>query len=306
MGNYFDAAARGRFTLSHFNDIGLDAHVIDECMDSVLSELPSSEENDNDREISFLKGDLMNVDLSSFRPRKELNPKIWVNGLMNSRVRMRLLDIADDFIETLKVEWAQPVDIILTGSLANYNWSRYSDFDLHIIYDFKDVDEKTEFVKEYFDAKKNEWNEKHDNLKIYGYPVELYVQDSNEAHAASGIYSLEQNEWVLEPERDNIKAIKLDKYYIKEKVAKFATIIDDLQRKIAEEKDLHMQLEYSDKVKRVFDKLKGMRKSALGKSGGNEMTAGNIIYKCLRRLGYIATLLDLKAKTYDRIRSIEK
>jgi hypothetical protein len=36
------------------------------------------------------------------------------------------------------------------------------------------------------------------------------------------------------------------------------------------------------------------------------MTAGNIIYKCLRRLGYIATLLDLKAKTYDRIRSIEK
>ena len=36
------------------------------------------------------------VDLSSFNIKKELNPKFWKDDKLDSRIRIKLLDIADD------------------------------------------------------------------------------------------------------------------------------------------------------------------------------------------------------------------
>lgn len=291
----FDAAARDKFKLTgeKLDDY---CHVIDEEIDN----LPESESN----EYSLSKKDLSNpsVDLSSFRPQKELHPKIWPNGKLNSKVRLRLLDIADDFIETLKVNWAKPKDIILTGSLANYNWSKFSDFDLHIIIDFAEVDDRVEFVKDYFDSKKKTWNEQHENLKIYGFPVEVYVQDANELHTASSVYSLERNKWLRTPEKDSIKAIKLNKFFIKEKAGKFIRQINALDDALNTADSAQAET-IGNKAKALFDKIKGIRKEALAKGG--EMSSGNIIFKTLRRTGYIEKLVDIKAKTYDKIYSIK-
>lgn len=293
----FDAAACSKFKLSG-DKLGDYCHVIYEDIDNI----PEQEEP---VEYFFKKSDLSNpgFDLSSFKPQKQLNPKIWVNGKINSRVRLRLLDIADDFISSLEVDWVKPDDIILTGSLANYNWSKFSDFDLHILMDFKKVDDRTNFVKDYFDSKKSLWNEKHENLKIYGFPVEVYVQDTNEEHTASGIYSLERNEWIKEPEPNRIKAIKLDKFLIKEKVFKFMKAIEKLESECERSDDEYSAEEVAKKAKDLFDKIKSMRREAL-KHGG-EMSVGNIIFKCLRRFNYIGRLADVKSKTYDKIYSIK-
>jgi predicted nucleotidyltransferase len=243
------------------------------------------------------------IDLKSFEIQDELNPKIWLdNGLINSRVRLRLLDIADTFIDGLEVDWVKIDDIILTGSLANYNWSKYSDFDVHVIIDFKDVDERTEFVANYFNSKKKIWNNEHENLKIYGFPVEMYVQDKNEEHTSSGVYSLEKNKWLVKPERDNIKRTHLDKEYIKNKVKDIISVIDNLDEKIKTEKDEYKLEQLSKKVKLLFDKIKGNRKESLRKYG--EMSTGNIIFKSLRRLGYIDRIYNMKLNTYDKIKSI--
>ena len=293
----FDAAACGKFKLSG-DKLGDYCHVIYEDIDNIPEQAEPVE-------YSFKKSDLSNpdFDLSSFKPQKQLNPKIWVNGKINSRVRLRLLDIADDFISSLEVDWVKPDDIILTGSLANYNWSKFSDFDLHILMDFKKVDNRTNFVKDYFDSKKSIWNEKHENLKIYGFPVEVYVQDTNEEHTASGIYSLERNEWIKEPEPNRIKAIKLDKFLIKEKVFKFMKAIEKLESDCERSDDEYSAEEVAKKAKDLFDKIKSMRREAL-KHGG-EMSVGNIIFKCLRRFNYIGRLADVKSKTYDKIYSIK-
>ena len=102
-----------------------------------------------------------NIDLSSFKIKDELNPKIFDREQqMYNDVRTRLLMIADDFFETLDIGWVEIDDIILTGSLANYNWSKFSDVDLHILIDFDEVDENEELVRSYFNSKKNLWNEK--------------------------------------------------------------------------------------------------------------------------------------------------
>ena len=293
----FDAAACDRYKLTG-EKLDEYCHVIYEDIDNI----PDQEEP---TEYSFKKRDLSNpgFDLTSFRPQKELHPKVWPHGKLNSKIRLRLLDIADDFIDTLNVDWVKPDDIILTGSLANYNWSKYSDFDLHVLIDFKKVDERVDFVKNYFDSKKNLWNEHHENLKIYGFPVEVYVQDTNEEHTASGIYSLEKNEWIKEPEPNKIKAIKLDKFMIKEKVFKFMKQIEKLEDEFERADDESSLEDIAKKAKALFDKIKGIRRESLKKGG--EMSPGNIIYKCLRRFLYIKKLIDIKTDTYDKMYSIK-
>ena len=79
----------------------------------------------------------MDINVSSFQLKDNLNPKIWDNDQsLNSRVRQHLEKIAKVFITKTKIPTGVISDIILTGSLAGYNWSNYSDVDLHVIVDY--------------------------------------------------------------------------------------------------------------------------------------------------------------------------
>lgn len=247
------------------------------------------------------------VNLSSFSIKKNLNPKFWKNGVLDSRIRMKLLDIADDFIEFLGVDWAKPEDITITGSLANFNWDEnYSDIDLHIIMDYSDVDERTEFVSNYFYSQKKLWNEEHSDIKIMGYPVEVFVQDVNERHDSSGVYSLEKNKWLIEPEREKLASSKVNKAFIKDKVSEYMNKIDKLEYLLNKSKDneyrLRRVMEKSDKL---FDKIKEERKIGFERSGGKEINNYNIVFKALKRNGYIEKLVNVKSMTYDKLNSLQ-
>lgn len=84
--------------------------------------------------------------LNSFSIKKTLNPKVWENpndpnkATMVPKVRKALERIADEFIEYLGDD-VFVEDVVLTGSLANFNWSEFSDFDLHIIVDMQQYEE---------------------------------------------------------------------------------------------------------------------------------------------------------------------
>ena len=243
------------------------------------------------------------IDLSSFKKKHELVPNIWnPDGKLNSRIRLKLLDIADDFWEYVNLTWVKPSGIILTGSICNFNWSQYSDIDLHLIVDFDEIDEKIEFVKDYLDSKKNEWNNEHSGLQIMGYPVELYVQNLGEMPESNGIYDLEENDWIREPNPDDIKSIGLNKFSIKEKAAKIMTIIDDMYDALASTDDSHKIEQMGDDASYLWKKVKEMRKSSLEKNG--ESGSGNIVYKILRREFYLDKLWRLKVLCYDKLNSI--
>ena len=111
------------------------------------------------RFFEFKKSDLEPV--KSFKIQDELNPKIWDDMKMKKEIREDLLKISEDFFEGTELD-AEVKDIILTGSLANYNWSKYSDHDLHIIIDFKDINDDEDLVKDLVDSKKTIWNLQHD------------------------------------------------------------------------------------------------------------------------------------------------
>jgi len=232
-----------------------------------------------------------NIDLSSFKVKSELNPKIFdKNQKMHPELKSRLIMIADDFFDTLELPWVDVTDITLTGSLANYNWSKFSDVDLHIMIDYNEVDDNESLVSEYLSAKKNLWNEKHD-IKIFGYDVELYVQDMNEEHVSTGVYSVMWDDWLVKPEKGSPK---LDTKKIKQKAA---GIIDSYESLIA----AYYQGEYDKVIRRIKttkEKIKKLRQSGLDREG--EYSYENITFKVLRRVGLLDKLAELETLAYDK------
>ena len=243
--------------------------------------------------------DADDISLKSFEVQDELNPKFWINNKINSRVRLKLLDLADEFYDSLNIKWVKPKDIVLTGSIANYNWSKYSDVDVHILVDYKEVWEKTDFVKDYFDSKKQLWCEEHDTLKIYGFPVEMYVEDANVKNPNSGIYSLNKNKWIVEP--NDFQDAELNEDFIKDASAKIMTEIDDIEGDLKTEKDNHKLEVLSTKMKNLFDKLVKQRKESLEKHG--ELGTYNIVWKVLRRLDKIWDIIN---NIYNKVNSIKE
>lgn len=245
------------------------------------------------------------INLKSFEVKDDLEPSIWKrDGKIVRKIRTRLLDIADDFLETLATPWVKIKDVVLTGSIANYNWSKYSDIDLHIVVRFKDVWEKrTDFVKDYFNSKKEEWKTEHGDIKINGYPVEISVEDEDSPSQSTGVYSLKDDEWIREP--GDIQDMTMNKDYVREKSAEYMTRIDDLIADVTKAKDPEDKMKGAKKLTAVFEKLKNLRKEGLASKSG-EMSSGNIIWKVLRRAGYIDDLWDAVNKAYDISMSIKR
>lgn len=243
------------------------------------------------------------VDVSSFNVQESLCPEIWENYTLKSDVRMKLLNIADDFIDYLDINWVKPSDIILTGSICNYNWSEYSDIDLHIMVDFSQVDENLKLLKEYFNSKKTNWNIDHDTILIYGYPVELYVQDVNEEHVSSGVYSLERDEWIIEPDPENVSTDGVDFNVVKKIVASFTNKVDEICEMFENENDDYMLSLIHNMGKIVLKAIKDCRQQGFEKDG-KEMNEGNLVFKALRRNETIQKLYDILHGTYDKMNSL--
>ena len=242
------------------------------------------------------------IDLKSFEPQDELNPNFWKNEKLDSRVRLKLLDIADDFTDFLNVDWVEPDDITMTGSLANYNWSEdYSDIDLHIIIDYKKVDKRTDFVKEYFNSKKTLWNQEHEDIKIFGFPVELYVQDKNEPHASSGVYSLEKNKWIQKPKKKSPSKSNLEK--AEKRATEWENKLNRLMSRYYPDKTESEKERIMNDLDDAFTDIKDDRRKGFSK-GGDEMNVDNLTFKMLRRNGCLDKVWNKKNEIYDDLMSL--
>ena len=237
------------------------------------------------------------IDVSSFEVHDEINKDFWnqPEDRLDPEIREKLLAIAQDFYDSLEVGDAQFSDITFTGSLAALNYSKFSDVDLHILVDFSDVDDKTELVREYFNAMKSVWNRLHD-IEIKGYEVEVYVQDINDPHEAQGLYSILNNEWIKfpTPEKSNF-----DKDNVKKKAASLMDQIDRVTKLIDEKKYEEAEL-YAEKIKL---KIRKMRKTGLETIGAYSVE--NLAFKVLRRNDYLEKLSAAKREAYDSLHSLK-
>jgi len=240
--------------------------------------------------------------MSSFRLKDSLSKDIWVksNGgyTMKPNVRERLLKIANDFIDFLDVDLVIS-DIIMSGSLANYNWSDYSDIDLHVVADFSQFNEiEKPLYEELFYLKKSIYNKKHD-ITIYGYEVELYVEDESQINEVKNIakFSILDNEWIETPTQDDVS---FSNETVKSKTKQWMNIIDRLIDNIKDE-------DFEDAkilIDKYNDKLRKYR--TCGLQSGGEYSDENLVFKVLRRNGYLEKLRGLKDKLTDNALTLKE
>jgi len=245
--------------------------------------------------------------INSFYLQDELNPDVWdlpnekymgdpesQNYKLKPEIRERLLKVANLFIDYLDTDLFIQ-DVIFVGSLVGYNWSEFSDFDIHILIDM-DESENREMTEELFRLKKTVFNAAHD-ITIKGFETELYVQDANEKNESQGVYSLLNNEWLKTAEKDNFK---VDKKKLMTKVNQWMDIIDGVLEN-AEDEDIEDAVKL---VKKYREKLRKYRTCGLKKEG--EYSYENLVFKFLRRNGYIGKLENFKNEFVDKKLSLEQ
>lgn len=226
--------------------------------------------------------------------KNSLNQKLWDGDSLNEDVRDQLLKISQEFYKYLNI----PIEIKaikLVGSMANYNWSNFSDIDVHLFFDFKDLDENIDLVTDFMWDKKELWKLNH-HITVKGFDVELYAQDINAPFTSEGIYNLDENKWEEKPSKEKIN---VNYKSIQNKVKSIVDQIEKLEE-IDQDKKAKKLYDLSSSLK---DKIRNMRQSGLEKGG--EFSVENLAFKYLRNKGYIDRLKKMVDETYDYLLSLK-
>ena len=189
------------------------------------------------------------------------------------------------FAEYVDLPEESIIDIILLGGNAGYNYTRYSDLDVHLVINPSYVpDCDPEFIDDYYKDKKTLWELTHD-VKIFGVKAEPYIERPKVTRKKSqGVYSLMKKTWIQEPER--IEG-EVEEKEIEKKVNNAKNILDRL-----------LQSNNAVGLKAAVKKLRDAR-TLIEKFG--EYGMENLAFKELRNAGYIDKVrkvgLELKSKS---------
>ena len=216
---------------------------------------------------------------------QELNPKLWNNFELKEEVKDKLEEITEAFIEYLDIPAESILDVQITGSSANYNYTEHSDLDLHLIVDYEKVHQECPIVEGYLWSMKSAFNKEHD-ISIYGVPVEVYAEDSRQSAVSNGVYSLLNDEWIKKPEKI-------------EPTTNDAAVL----AKYNEIKDIVDKLNDSEEAEEILNKVYEMRKAGLAQAG--EFSTENLAFKMLRNEGYIDMLKKIKKEKIDKQLTLE-
>ena len=217
----------------------------------------------------------------------ELNQEVWNGTELRIDVRYKLLEIAQRFVDYLDVPNFKLLDVILRGSLVNYNYTAYSDFDLHIVTDYALLD--SDITEPFYMAKKKIWNDEHD-IMIKGHEVELYVEDKDAHNVSAGMFSVLDNKWIDTPEHEepsiNDRAV----------IAKARDLMTQITRAI--------KAGSAEDLDKLTDKIKDMRQAGLDRAG--EFSTENLAYKIIRNKKFIERLYNARQQKVDQELSLDE
>ena len=227
-----------------------------------------------------------------------LHPTFWNENLeFDEDVADRLVIIAKKMYKSLHLD-VEIKDIILIGSIANYNWHEESDLDVHVILDYADISYDEELVSMYLDLNRKEWNAQH-NIKILDFPVELSFNDISDHINSAGQYSLLNKKWNKKP----TKPSELSEDTIEESKKLYdtiATAIDDLEENY--KKNKFSDFKIYERAKKIWKIIKRLREDFLEDEG--EYGPKNITFKRLRQTGYLDIITKIKTEVQDNILSV--
>ena len=217
----------------------------------------------------------------------ELNPKFWENNSIKPEVRSKLLQIADVWTKFANIPSDAVEDLLVVGGNANFNYTPYSDVDLHILVDKSKIADCPEILDDYLKDKKYIWAQTHD-IQLYGHDVEIYAQDISEPTPADqGSYSLLANSWLKEPHHEQVD---LNAPELQLKIQNYIQKIENLISSNASD----------ESFQKFKEKMRNMRSAGLKKSG--EFSLENLTFKELRNLGYFEKINNyMKSKQDEQL-----
>ena len=224
--------------------------------------------------------------IESVELHNELNPLIWKNNELLPDVESKLLNIVSYFKDYCDVPM-RVVDAQIVGSNASFNYSKYSDLDLHLIVNFDIIDASNEVLQAAYNNEKTSFNKNYD-VKIHGIDVEMYIQDIKTSTMSNGIYSLFKRRWIKFP-----KPIEYKSDY------DFSDVIS----KWEEKKNFAIKSGNSSKIENLINTAYLIRKNSLEVDG--EFGQGNLLFKELRNAGILQELKDGLIKSKSNELSLE-
>ena len=226
----------------------------------------------------------------TLKTHKEINPKIWTDKKLDPEIATNLVKIGKEWAKFAEIPENVIKDYIIVGGNANFNYTKYSDIDLHLVVDKKKLGCEG-CLDDFLRAKKQLWALTH-NITIKGHPVELYAQDVDETVGSKGQYSLKQKKWTHEP--TPYKLNRKDPEVIK-KVKDLIYQIDSLIDAKSDDKVVFQNLK---------DKIGTMRKAAIQRAG--EYAPENLVFKELRNRGYVEKVWNYLRDLGDKELSVEE
>lgn len=222
----------------------------------------------------------------------KLNPILFENSEIKPEIRSKLLEIACAFIKQLQDDGIeiQPADIRLVGSNAGYDYTQYSDIDLHIVVDFESVSCNPTILQAAFNSERTQFNTRFD-ITIKDIPVELYVEDVKAGTQSDGIYSLLQDKWIKKPVDSGIDISHDAMEHAEPYFAKWCELIENAD-----------SLDFKG-VQNLLNRLYMMRKNGL--ETGGRYAIGNYLFKELRNIGYLDRLKQLRDDKLSQKLSLE-
>jgi hypothetical protein len=208
----------------------------------------------------------------TFRYHETLNPKFWDNFSLKREVKMQLIKIANTWAEFAEIPKTAIKDILLVGGNANYNYTDFSDLDLHLVVDKDKLPECPDLLDDFLRDKKQLWSLTHD-IKIYNHDVELYAEYENTKRpSGQGVYSLKHG-WLKKPQKlETTPDLDLLKRKTRAMMEKIDCLISGKSDDLSE-------------IKKLKDKIKSMRDSSIRRGG--EFALENLVFKELRNNGYL-------------------
>lgn len=233
-----------------------------------------------------------------------LNKSIWADdNSLRDDIREVLLKVASDVKKDLseELQFDLPIEqVVLVGSLTGPNYDDMSDFDVHFIYDPEKCVEETDkhLLKEFLAFFMKNFNQK--DYDLLGYHLEIYFQTVDEINESPGIYDIEANRWIKNPD---CIVVEPDKNVLTAS-EKYKKQIDDLDADYRAGKYTNKDA-FLQNLKDFYQSIRDFRK--LGMSSPDGMYSfENLVFKLLRRNGAMEKLVELMRLVKDDIYEVPR
>lgn len=232
-----------------------------------------------------------------------LNPILWnEDKTLKPEIKSKIEEIVKTFVDGLaedKIKF-DIKDTILIGSNCNYNYTKDSDLDVHIIADSKGLDCSKDVYNLLYSAYRSLFNKDYE-ITLKNIPIELYVEMDGTSTQSNGVYSL-KNGWIKEPVQQDIPDINQEEFDKKMQPwkDKYFNLMEPL---VGANKIGKKPSTTSDDINKLIEDIYDLRQKDMISKG--EYGVGNLIFKEFRNLGYLDVLKKAKKDLLSKELSLE-